>query len=72
MHHAGRWKSEPFSEATTQAALNCQKAAVKNDGHAHRGMEHPIVATTFLVELDDLHDSKRILLLIGLGNPAVL
>jgi hypothetical protein len=32
----------------------------------------PNIATTFLVELDDLHDSKRILFLIGLGNPAVL
>lgn len=39
-----------------------------------RGVAHliPNIATTFLVELDDLHDSKRILLLIGLGNPAVL
>ena len=38
------------------------------------GVAHliPNIATTFLVELDDLHDSKRILLLIGLGNPAVL
>lgn len=38
------------------------------------GMAHliPNIATTFLVELDDLHDSKRILLLIGFGNPAVL
>jgi hypothetical protein len=39
-----------------------------------RGVAHliPNIATTFLVELDDLHDSKRILLLIGPGNPAVL
>src|SRR6266566_6239808 len=35
------------------------------------GVAHliPNITTTFLVELDDLHDSKRILLLIGLGNP---
>jgi hypothetical protein len=39
-----------------------------------RGVAHliPNIATTFLVELDDLHDSKGILLLIGLGNSAVL
>jgi hypothetical protein len=104
--HVGRWRSGPFSEAITPAAVNCQNTAARDGGYAHRGdnaiidrlgqsregelcrawnrwrlrapwgggMAHliPNIATTFLVELDDLHDSKRILLLIGFGNPAVL
>ena len=39
-----------------------------------RGVAHliPNIATTFLVKVDDLHDSKRVLLLIGLGDSAVL